>query len=176
MVLISHCTSLYDDFFQNVLLNYTLHQRNRWKILHVPVSRNFEDTAIRFICCLKNESSALLRFLTLFSVEMGKIHMTFKHYPDLCKGQLSGVLRKTYLYLVSRLLNLPYYVAATQRRQLIRYISTATIFVNRPFSALTRKRFPTVQHMVDAGFLTKGILQYSTFCILCYVYSIFYEA
>ncbi|XP_055331018.1 bestrophin-3-like [Paramacrobiotus metropolitanus] len=41
------------------------------------------------------------------------------------------------------------------RRQLVRYITAATIFVNRPYSVLTRKRFPTLQHMVDAGILSK---------------------
>ncbi|OWA50176.1 Bestrophin-3 [Hypsibius exemplaris] len=41
------------------------------------------------------------------------------------------------------------------RRQLARYISAATIFVNRPYSVLTRKRFPSLQHMVDAGILSK---------------------
>ena len=41
------------------------------------------------------------------------------------------------------------------RRTLVRYLNASIILLTRTISVVTKKRFPSVEHLVDAGLLTK---------------------
>jgi hypothetical protein len=46
-------------------------------------------------------------------------------------------------------------VTFTNRRTLARYLNASTVLLTRSLSVVAKKRFPTVDHLVDAGLLTK---------------------
>lgn len=47
------------------------------------------------------------------------------------------------------------YISRFSRRTLARYLNVTTILLTRSLSVVTKKRFPTMEHVVDAGLLTK---------------------